>query len=167
MPWVIRDTANKIIGEAPLESATFNESVLATDLDYVAYKLADKKIEKVKLLKGLRDETANGGVVHTIASTAHTFQTDPSSTRLINGSLAVKERGNTTFFPLNWIDAANVSVSVTDTDLVSVFDLCGRLTEAAYTNYTTHRTAIEEATDQAELDLVDITAGWPTTPYTG
>ncbi len=168
MPWIIRDaTTNDITGESPMQSSTFNESILATHPDYVAYLLTDQKAEKIKALKGLRDATIGGGVKHTIASTDHIFQVDGMSHTMINGALAVKERGNSTFFPINWIDKGNQSVSVSSTDLTTVFDLSGRLYQASYNNYQTHRTAIDDATSQAELDAVDITSGWPTVPYTG
>ena len=168
MPWVIRDiSTNKIIAEASLESSTFSESVLITDPDYIAYLLVDKKADKIKALKGKRDETIGGCVEYTISSTAHKFQVDPESYALMNGQIAIKERGNATFFPLVWIDADNIDITVTDVELTAIFDLGGRLYEASYGNYSTHRAAINDATDQTALDAVDITEGWPTVPYTG
>ena len=164
MPWVIRDTVtNDIIAEAALQSSTFNESILATDPDYIAYLLATQKADKIKEVKGLRDERASGGVSYN----TFTFQTDPASVNSIDASLAVKERGNATFFPLDWTLDDNSVQSVTDADFVSVFDLCGRLAQAAYNNYQTHRAAILAATDEAAVDAIDITTGWPVVPYTG
>ncbi len=168
MPWVIRDaTTNAIQSEAAKQSSDYNESVLSTDPDYIAYLLAGQKGDKIKELKGKRGETIDGCVEYTISSTAHKFQVEPESFNLINGHIAVKERGNATFFPLEWIDADNVSVTITDVELTAIFDLAGRLYEASYGNYQTHRVAIDAAVDQAALDAVDITTGWPTVPYTG
>ncbi len=156
-----------IIGEAGLQSSTFNESVLITDPAYIAYLLVGKKTDKLKALKGKRKDTIGGCVEYSIASTDHKFQIDGISQGLINGAIAVKERGNTTFFPVDWIDADNVSVSVTSEQLTGIFDLGARLIAASYDNYQIHRIAIDDATDQAALDAVDITAGWPSVPYTG
>ncbi len=168
MPWVTRDiVTSDIIGEAGLESAAFNESVLATDPDYIAYLLANKKVDKIKELKGKRDETIGGCVEYTISSTDYKFDADIKSYGLMNNAIAVKDRGNATFFPIEWIDADNISVTVTDVELTAIFDLSGRLYEACYDNYQTHRVAINAAVDQAALDAIDITTGWPTVPYTG
>ena len=47
MPWIMRDsTTNDIIGEAGIQSSTFNESVLSTDPAYIAYLLVGKKTER-------------------------------------------------------------------------------------------------------------------------
>ena len=168
MPWILRDaTTNAIIGEAALKSSTFSDSVLITDPDYIAYLLSGKKSDKIKQLKGRRDEVIGGCVEYSIGSTDHKFQVDGISAVLLNGAIAVKERGNTTFFPIDWIDADNVSVSVTSEQLIGILDLGSRLIAACYDNYQAHRIAIDDATSQAELDAVDITAGWPAVPYTG
>ena len=168
MPWVMRDaTTNAIIGEAALESLTFSESVAITDPAYIAYLLAGKKTDKLKQLKGKRTETIGGCVEYTISSTAHKFQVDAVSYSLISNALSIKERGNITYFPIVWIDADNIDVTITDTEFAAIFDRAGGLYEASYANYSTHRTAINDATDQTALDAVDITSGWPTTPYTG
>lgn len=168
MPWIIRDsTTNAIIGEAGLESATFSEEVAITAPDYIAYLLAGKKADKIKALKGKRSATIEGCVQYTISSTAHKFQVDPESYALMNAQIAIKERGNATFFPLVWISADNIDVTVTDIELTAIFDLAGRLYEAVYANYTTHREAINAAPNQTALDAVNITSGWPAVPYTG
>ena len=168
MPWVVRDSVTtNIVGVSAMQSSSFPESVLTTDPDYVAYLLVNQKTEKLKALKGKRDDVIGGCVEVSIASTAHKFQVDKDSYNLISNTIAVKERGNSTYFPLNWIDADNASVTVTDVELIGIHDLAGRLTQASYDNYQTHREAINDATDQTALDAVDITTGWKPVPYTG
>ena len=169
MPWIKRDVplTGNIMGEAALESSDFDESIEITDPDYVAWILGKAITKKLAALTAQREDIIDTGVQYTVATVAHLFQVDTTSMILINNAIAVKERGNSTFFPLNWIDMNNDTVNLTHADLVGIHGLAGLLYQESYDHYQTLRISIKAAVDQAALDAIDITIGWPTVPYTG
>ena len=165
MPWIKRDVplTGNIMGEAAMESSDFNESIETTDPDYVAWILGKEKTKKLASLTAQQEAIINGGVVYN----TNTFQSDSASHGLMSRAISMSERGNATFFPINWTDMNNNIVSVTQVELTAIFDLTGRLCQGACDQYETLRISINAAIDQTALDAIDITTGWPTVPYTG
>jgi hypothetical protein len=170
MPWIIRDVpvTGNVIAESFLESADFSEFLDVAHADYVTWSHGNQKKEKLDSLKGKRDERIEtGGVQYTVASVPHVFNADQLSRTLIDGALSVDERGNATFFPIDWINQDEETVNVTKADLTSINDLVGRFYQETYAHFQSLRISIKAAIDQTALDAIDINAGWPITPYTG
>lgn len=124
--------------------------------------LDKRKAEVVRQIKGQRDAVERAGIEWSpdIGVTTHVVQTDPekSQPKITGRHAAMIQRGEPT---VNWRMLDNVYYEITAAQFTEISLAVATHVEDCYATQAVLEALVDGAADIAELEAIDITAGWP------
>lgn len=128
----------------------------------VAKPLADQKVIKRAAAKAKAKTIIGSGFSYTVpGGSAHTYQIDYAAQDNMTSIGAMFGIGKVNPHKGFWRDANNVKVTMDDAEVKDFFLAAAAYKQDIITNMWDLIDDIETATDQAELDAVDLDSGWP------
>lgn len=115
------------------------------------------RLVKWSQVKARRDEVIDGGAP---VPGLGTFDSDMLSRINITGAVTLAQIGGQSF-SISWTLADNTVVQLNAAQMIGVGAAVGQFVAAAHANAQALRADIEAAQDFAELEAIDIGAGWP------
>lgn len=122
--------------------------------------LADLKAAKWATVKARRDQAEYGD----FAWDGSTFNADVESRNRIMGAVQLAALAASAGQPYSvvWTLADNSTRTLDAADMIAVGSTLGARVGAAHANAASLRSAINAAADEAALDAIDVSTGWPT-----
>jgi len=115
------------------------------------------RLAKWEAVKAMRDAIIDGGAP---VPGLGTFDSDMLSRINITGAVTLAQIGGQAF-SISWTLADNNVVQLNAAQMIGVGVAVGQFVAAAHANAQALRADIEAAQDYAELESIDIGAGWP------